>query len=73
MDALIGMTGLGMLAQVESVTLTPLGATIMGLSIVAVLGMVGFCMYRVLTLPPVVDEHLKCPLDIDTGDTQDAD
>lgn len=73
MDAITSLTRLGTLAQVESVTLTPLGATIMILSIAAVLGLVGFCMHRVLTLPPIVDEHLKCPLDIDTGDTQDAD
>ena len=48
------------------------GWTVMILSVGSVLTLVSFCMYRVLTLPPVEEEHLKGPLEIDTGDTQDA-
>ena len=43
-------------------------------SISTVLLLSGFCMFRVLTLPAVeVEEHLKAPPDIDTGDRKDAD
>ena len=42
-------------------------------SVGSVLSLVSFCLYRVLSLPPVEDEHLKGPLEIDTRDTQDAD
>jgi hypothetical protein len=43
-------------------------------SISSVLSLTGFCLYRVLTLPPnVAEEHLKGPLTIDTGDTENAD
>ena len=50
------------------------GFVVMSLSVGSVLALVSFCLYRVLTLPPVeVDEHLKGPPDIDTRDTQDAD
>ena len=39
-----------------------------------VLLLTGFCMYRVLTLPPAdVSERMKAPLEIDTRDTEDAD
>lgn len=49
-------------------------ALVMGISIIAVLTLVTFCVWRVLTLPPVeVEEHLKGPLEIDTRDTHDAD
>jgi len=55
-------------------TLTLAGGTIMVVSISAVLLLTGFCIYRVLSLPPLeVSEHLKAPLDIDTRDTSDAD
>jgi len=54
--------------------MTPAGWAIMILSVGSVLALVSFCLYRVLTLPPqVVEEHLKGPLTIDTGDTEDAD
>ncbi|MDA7977179.1 MAG: hypothetical protein MPJ50_00245 [Pirellulales bacterium] len=46
---------------------------IMGISVGAVVSLVSFCLYRVLTLPPVEEETLKGPLEIDTRDTQDAD
>lgn len=50
------------------------GLIVMSLSVCSVLTLVTFCLYRVLTLPPVeVEEHLKGPLEIDTQDTVDAD
>jgi hypothetical protein len=49
------------------------GWCIMILSVGAVLTLVSFCLYRVLTLPPLEEEHLKGPLEIDTRDTADAD
>ncbi len=55
-------------------TLTPAGWIIMIVSMTTVLALVSFSLYKVLTLPPVeVEEHLKAPPDIDTGDTEDAD
>jgi hypothetical protein len=52
----------------------PAGWFIMIVSVGSVLLLTGFCFYRVLTLPPqVVEEHLKGPLVIDTGDTENAD
>jgi hypothetical protein len=54
--------------------MTNAGLAIMIVSVGSVLALTAFCMFRVLTLPPqVVEEHLKAPLDIDTGDTHDAD
>jgi hypothetical protein len=50
------------------------GWTIMIASVGSVLTLTTFCIYRVMTLPPLVaEESLKGPLDIDTGDVQDAD
>ncbi len=50
------------------------GWMVMVLSVGSVLALVSFCLYRVLTLPPVeVEERLKGPLEIDTRDTEDAD
>ncbi len=50
------------------------GLAVMIVSVGSVLALSAFCLYRVLTLPPVdVAEHLKGPLDIDTHDTVDAD
>lgn len=55
-------------------TMTGAGWAIMISSISFVLALTVFCFYRVLTLPPMeVEEHLKAPLDIDTGDTQNPD
>jgi hypothetical protein len=46
--------------------------TIMIASVSMVLALVTYCLYRVLTLPPVeVEEHLHGPPAIDTGDTRD--
>ena len=50
------------------------GLVVMCLSIGAVLCLVSFCLYKVFSLPPVeVEEHVKGPLEIDTGDVSDAD
>ena len=55
-------------------TMTGAGWAIMISSIGFVLSLTAFCFYRVLTLPPMeVEEHLKAPLDIDTGDMQNPD
>jgi hypothetical protein len=32
-----------------------------------------YCLYRVLTLPSADEEGIQGPLEIDTGDTQNAD
>jgi len=53
--------------------MSPEALAIMIISIGSVLTLVSFCLYRVLTLPPVEMEDLKGPLEIDTGDTTDAD
>ncbi len=49
------------------------GWIVMLVSVGAVVALVSFCLYRVLTLPPVEEEHIKGPLEIDTGDTEDGD
>jgi hypothetical protein len=49
------------------------GWTVLVISVSTVLSLVGYCLYRVLTLPPVEMEDLHGPLDIDTRDRQDAD
>ena len=54
--------------------MTLAGWIVMILSVSTVLSLVSFCLYRVMTLPPVeVEEHIRGPLEIDTGDTVDAD
>ena len=54
--------------------MTPLGWTMMIISVGSVLALVSFCMYRVLTLPPAEVEDVNvAPLEIDTRDTKDAD
>ena len=54
--------------------MTGYGWTVMILSVGSVLTLITFCLQKVLSLPPVeVEETLKGPLEIDTGDTQDAD
>jgi hypothetical protein len=51
-----------------------LGWLVMLTSVGSVLALNVFCLYRVLSLPPVEMEDLDtAPLDIDTGDTKDAD
>jgi hypothetical protein len=49
------------------------GWIVMLVSVGTVLALVGYCLIRVLTLPPVDMEELRGPLDIDTRDTKDAD
>jgi hypothetical protein len=50
------------------------GWTVMLVSVGSILTLVSYCLYRVLSLPPVeVEEHLKGITDIDTKDTEDAD
>ncbi len=54
--------------------MNPAGWTVMVVSVGSVLTLVVFCLWRVLSLPPVeVEEHLKGPPDIETGDRFDAD
>ena len=61
------------LAQAEPLRLNAWGWTVMILSIGSVLALVTYCITKVLGLPPVEQEHLKGPLDIDTKDTENAD
>jgi hypothetical protein len=60
-------------APSELTPLSPVGWLVMIVSIGAVLALTGFCVYRVLRLPPVEEETLKGPLEIDTRDISDAD
>ena len=54
--------------------MTPLGWTIMTVSISSVIGLAAFCLYRVLLLPPVEIESLDvAPLEISTPDRVDPD
>lgn len=53
--------------------MTAAGATIMIISVGAVLALTAFCVIRVLMLPPVEMEEIKGPLAIDTGDTTNSD
>ncbi|MCA9230186.1 MAG: hypothetical protein KDA57_06020 [Planctomycetales bacterium] len=48
------------------------GWIIMFLSVGSVLCLLAFCLIRVLGLPPAEMEDIKGPLEIDTGDTSDA-
>jgi len=53
--------------------MTPVGWIIMSVSIGSVIGLTGFCLYRVLTLPPVEIEDLNvAPLEIETPDTRNS-
>lgn len=49
------------------------GWVVMIVSVGAVLSLVTFCVRKVLTLPPVEEEGIQGPLEIDTGDAGDAD
>jgi hypothetical protein len=49
--------------------MTPLGLTIMIASIISIVSLTTFCLYRVLSLPPTEVPHLDvAPLDIATPD-----
>ena len=44
------------------------GWTVMTISVGSVVTLVSFCLFKVLSLPPVeVEEHLRAPPDIDTA------
>ncbi|MEM9657689.1 MAG: hypothetical protein AAF961_04935 [Planctomycetota bacterium] len=60
-------------AAADPAGLTRGGWIVMTLSIGTVLTLVTYCLYRVLTLPPIEMQDLRAPLEIDTGDTEDAD
>lgn len=52
----------------------PIGWLLMIVSVGSVLALVTFCLVRVMMLPPVEVEDLNiAPLEIETGDTKDAD
>ena len=53
--------------------MTPEGWIMMLVSVGSVLALVTFCLRKVLTLPPLEEEHLKGPLEIETDDTTDVD
>lgn len=54
--------------------MTPAAWIIMVTSVTFVLALVSYCLYRVLTLPPVeVEESIHGQPAIDTHDTQNAD
>jgi len=61
-------------ATTSSSGLNAAGLTVMVVSIGSVLSLVSYCLYRVLSLPPVeVEEHIKGPLEIEPGGSEDAD
>ncbi len=49
------------------------GLIVMLISVTSVFSLVSYCMYRVLTLPSADVSEIRGELDIDTGDTSDAD
>jgi hypothetical protein len=69
------LPALTLLAQAAPQTagLNPWGWTIMLVSVGSVVLLTVYCMARVLALPPVEVDDIRSPLDIDTGDTEDAD
>jgi hypothetical protein len=54
--------------------MTPIGWLIMITSVTCVIGLTWFCLWRVLSLPPVEVEDLNvAPLEIETPDTKEPD
>ncbi len=49
------------------------GLVVMLISVTSVFSLVSYCLYRVMTLPSSDVGEIRGELDIDTGDTQDAD
>ena len=49
------------------------GWVMMLVSVGTVLALVSYCLVRVLTLPPTDIDEIRGPLDIDPGDTDNAD
>ncbi|MBA3483905.1 MAG: hypothetical protein H0T51_19030 [Pirellulales bacterium] len=60
-------------AAQETAGLNKWGWTIMLVSVGSVISLAVYCIARVLALPPIEVDVLNSPLDIDTGDTEDAD
>lgn len=56
----------------KAFALNPAGMTMMVVSITSVLILTFFCLYRVMTLPPVEIDDMHAPQNIDTGDTKDV-
>jgi hypothetical protein len=52
--------------------MTTAGWTIMILSVGSVCILTAYCFYKVLTIPVQDIADVRSPLDIDTGDTEDA-
>lgn len=46
----------------------PAGWALMIVSVGSVLALTGYCLFRVLTLPPVEAEDLTSPLELDVKD-----
>jgi hypothetical protein len=65
---MLSLVGVGWLSAVLF-TVLPATWAAMVISVGGVLSLCGYCLVRVLTLPAVEVEHLKAPLDIETGDT----
>ncbi len=60
-------------AEIVSDAMTTGGWIVMILSVGSVVTLVSYCLFRVLSLPPVeVEEHLHAPPDTDPHDTEDA-
>jgi len=59
--------------SVVQFAMRPMSWMVMLLSVASVLVLVTFCVWRVLTLPPVERDTIAGPLEIDTRDTQNAD
>ena len=53
--------------------MTAAGWLLMIVSVGTVISLVSYCLYTVLSLPPVEVEHLHGQPDIDTRDREDAD
>jgi SNF family Na+-dependent transporter len=64
----LSLVGLGWITAILFATMPPTWAAMM-ISVGGVLALCGYCLVRVLMLPAVEAEHLKAPLDIETGDT----
>ena len=61
-------------ADIISDAMTAGGWIVMILSVGSVVALVSYCLFRVLSLPPVeVEDPLHAPPDSDTHDTENAD
>jgi hypothetical protein len=48
--------------------MTPLGGLVMVVSVTSVIALTAFCLYRVLTLPPVEVGEIRSRLEMETRD-----